>query len=77
MTTIVSILVACRKLTAQEQLIHNLLSSEDGRKDLSTFMSPVRKRRDYHALGRSLFVTQPLPHGALPTYTKDDDDGEA
>ena len=80
MTTIVDIMVACKKLTPQEQqqrdLINNLLASEEGRKDLSAFMAPARRRRNYHALGRSLFPVQPLPPGALPTYTKDDD-GEA
>lgn len=83
MTTIVEIMVACKKLTPlekkQRDLINNLMSSEEGRKELSAFMAPARRRRDYQALGRSLFPVQPLPPGALPTYPKvqKDDDGEA
>ena len=54
--------------------IEGYLRSSAGRSRLAEAMTqPLRMRRDYTAMGRSVFLVTPLPDGALPIYDRDID----
>lgn len=55
---------------------YNILSkyvrnSAGRQKIASSMIQPLRKRRDYSAVGRKAFYVEQLPDGALPIYDKD------
>lgn len=63
-----------RKITAAQkhQLMTKLLSSQKGRQRIAAaIQEPLRKLRDYQAVGRKAFMIDELPDGALPIYDKD------
>lgn len=58
----------------RKQRIASLLRSAEGRKLLAAEMNaPLKKFRDYEAVGRRAFVVDPLAKGELPYYDKDVD----
>lgn len=55
----------------QSSIISRLLQSFDGRLPLAESMvSPLRRSRDYVAMGRRTFLVEQLPQGALPIYDR-------
>lgn len=65
-----------RKITAAQrhQLMTKLLASKEGRARIAaTVQEPLRKLRDYQAIGRKAFLIDELPDGALPIYDQDPD----
>lgn len=65
-----------RKITAAQkhQLMTKLLASQQGRAKIAASMQePLRKLRDYEAVGRKAFFIDELPDGALPAYDMDPD----
>ena len=56
------------------EVIGNFVRTAAGRQKLAASMiQPLRKRRDYSAVGRKAFYVEQLPDGALPLYDKDAD----
>ena len=56
------------------EVIGNFVRTAAGRQKLAASMiQPLRKRRDYSAVGRKAFYVEQLPDGALPLYDKDSD----
>lgn len=56
------------------EVIGNFVRTAAGRQKLAASMiQPLRKRRDYSAVGRKAFWVEQLPDGALPLYDKDAD----
>jgi len=65
-----------RRVTAAQkhQLMTRLLGSQAGRQKIAaTIQEPLRKLRDYQAVGRKLFFIDELPDGTLPIYDQDPD----
>lgn len=65
-----------RQVTAAQkhQLMTKLLSSQQGRQKIAaTIQEPLRKLRDYQAIGRKCFFVDELPDGTLPIYDMDID----
>lgn len=65
-----------RRVTAAQkhQLMTKLLSSQAGRQKIAaTIQEPLRKLRDYQAIGRKAFFIDELPDGTLPIYDQDPD----
>lgn len=65
-----------RKVTAAQkhQLMTRLLQTTAGRhKIAATIQEPLRKLRDYQAIGRRAFFVDELPDGTLPIYDNDVD----
>jgi hypothetical protein len=63
-----------RRVTAAQkhQLMTRLLSSQAGRQKIAaTIQEPLRKLRDYQAIGRKAFFVDELPDGTLPIYDMD------
>jgi hypothetical protein len=63
-----------RRVTAAQkhQLMTRLLSSQTGRQKIAaTIQEPLRKLRDYLAVGRKAFFIDELPDGTLPIYDQD------
>lgn len=54
----------------RQQLIDQYLGNPEGRTRLAaSFANPIRRNRDYQAIGRRTFLVEQLPDGALPVYT--------
>ena len=65
-----------RKITAAQkhQLMTKMLASQAGRKRIAaSIQEPLRKLRDYQAIGRKAMLIDELPDGALPIYDRDVD----
>jgi len=65
-----------KRLTATQknQVMTKLLNSPEGRKRIAkSVVEPLRRLRDYESSGRSCFLVDELPDGALPIYDKDVD----
>lgn len=63
---------AANEKATKEDLIVELMRTEDGRQRLAAAMvSPLRRQLDYVATARRMFVVEPLPDGALPIYDRD------
>jgi len=65
-----------RRVTAAQkhQLMTRLLSTAAGRQKIAaTIQEPLRKLRDYQAIGRKAFFVDELPDGTLPIYDMDPD----
>jgi len=65
-----------RRVTAAQkhQLMTRLLGSQAGRQKIAaTIQEPLRKLRDYLAVGRKAFFIDELPDGTLPIYDQDPD----
>lgn len=65
-----------RRVTAAQkhQLMTKLLASQAGRQKIAaTVQEPLRKLRDYQAIGRKAFFIDELPDGTLPIYDMDPD----
>lgn len=65
-----------RVITAAQkhQLMTKLLATQAGRQKIAASMQePLRKLRDYEAIGRKAFFIDELPDGALPIYDMDPD----
>lgn len=65
-----------RKITAAQKhaLMTKLLATQAGRQKIAASMQePLRKLRDYEAIGRKAFFIDELPDGALPIYDMDPD----
>lgn len=63
-----------RKVTASQkhQVMSKLLASPAGRSRIAAnIQEPLRKLRDYQAIGRRAFFVDELPDGTLPIYDKD------
>ena len=53
-------------------IIAEALKTKAGRDALAQSMTqPLKRRLNYQAIGRSAFVVEPLPQGALPIYDND------
>lgn len=58
----------------KHQLMTKLLATQAGRQKIASSMQePLRKLRDYEAIGRKAFFIDELPDGALPIYDMDPD----
>jgi len=58
----------------RSKLISQYLNTPGGRQKLAASMAaPLRRRRDYNAIGAKTFLVEQLPQGALPIYDKDPD----
>jgi len=56
-------------------IIAEMLDSARGRSSLAAAMAePIRTRMDYTAVGRSTFLVERLPEGALPIYGEETDE---
>lgn len=56
------------------EVMSKYIRTAAGRQKLAASMiQPLRKRRDYSAVGRRAFYVEQLPDGALPLYDKDAD----
>jgi hypothetical protein len=56
-------------------LISKALGTPGGRAALAAAMAaPIRRNLDYHGIARRALVVDPLPQGALPIYSKDEED---
>jgi len=65
-----------RKVTAAQkhQVMTKLLSTQAGRQRIAAnIQEPLRKLRDYQAIGRRAFFVDELPDGTLPVYDMDVD----
>lgn len=65
-----------RKVTAAQkhQLMTKLLATQAGRQRIAAnIQEPLRKLRDYQAVGRRAFFIDELPDGTLPVYDMDVD----
>lgn len=65
-----------RRVTAAQKhtMMTKLLSSQAGRSRIAaTIQEPLRKLRDYQAIGRKAFYIDELPDGTLPVYDMDVD----
>jgi len=65
-----------RKITAAQkhQLMTKLLATASGRQRIAAnIQEPLRKLRDYSAVGRRAFFIDELPDGTLPVYDMDPD----
>lgn len=65
-----------RRVTAAQkhQLMTKMLASQAGRQKIAaTIQEPLRKLRDYQAIGRKAFYVDELPDGTLPIYDMDPD----
>lgn len=65
-----------RKVTAAQkhQLMTKLLATAQGRQRIAAqIQEPLRKLRDYQAIGRRAFFVDELPDGTLPVYDMDVD----
>jgi hypothetical protein len=65
-----------RKVTAAQkhQLMTKLLGTQGGRQRIAAnIQEPLRKLRDYQAVGRRAFFVDELPDGTLPVYDMDVD----
>jgi hypothetical protein len=65
-----------RKITAAQkhQLMTKLLATAQGRQRIAAnIQEPLRKLRDYSAVGRRAFFIDELPDGTLPVYDMDPD----
>lgn len=65
-----------RKVTAAQkhQLMTKLLGTQAGRQRIAAnIQEPLRKLRDYQAIGRRAFFVDELPDGTLPVYDMDID----
>lgn len=65
-----------RRVTAAQkhQMMTKLLSTQQGRQKIAaTIQEPLRKLRDYQAIGRKAFFVDELPDGTLPIYDMDID----
>jgi hypothetical protein len=63
-----------KKITASQKhaLMTKLMGSRVGRKKIAAMVQePLKKLRDYRAVGRKAFVIDELPDGALPIYDMD------
>jgi HK97 family phage major capsid protein len=63
-----------RHVTAAQkhQLMTRLLATQAGRQKIAaTIQEPLRKLRDYQAIGRKAFFVDELPDGTLPIYDMD------
>jgi hypothetical protein len=66
--------MSVRRVTAAQkhQLMTRLLSTQAGRQKIAaTIQEPLRKLRDYQAIGRKGFFVDELPDGTLPIYDMD------
>lgn len=60
--------------TQQHKLMGQLLSKKAGRQRIAaSVQEPLRKLRDYSAVGRKAFFIDELPDGAIPVYDMDVD----
>lgn len=65
-----------RRVTAAQkhQIMTKLLASQSGRQKIAaSVQEPLRKLRDYQAIGRKAFFIDELPDGSLPIYDQDPD----
>lgn len=65
-----------RSVTAAQkhQLMTRMLATQAGRQKIAaTIQEPLRKLRDYQAIGRKAFFVDELPDGTLPIYDQDPD----
>lgn len=46
---------------------------EFGKRLAAAMVQPLRRRMDYNALSRKVFIVDQLPGGALPTYDREED----
>jgi len=68
--------MSARKITAAQkhQLMTKLLATQAGRQKIAaSVQEPLRKLRDYQAVGRKAFFIDELPDGTLPVYDMDPD----
>jgi hypothetical protein len=65
-----------RSITAAQKhnLMTKLLQTQAGRQKIAaTIQEPLRKIRDYQAIGRKAFLIDQLPDGTIPIYDMDPD----
>lgn len=56
----------------RQQLIQQYLGNPEVRQRLAaSFANPIRRNRDYQAIGRRTFLVEQIPDGALPVYDRD------
>ena len=57
--------------TRYEWIAQNIRTPAGRQRMASTMIQPLRRRRDYAAVGRKTFFVEQLPDGANPVYDKD------